>query len=352
MAKSQYVRDLTLGDTVDSIFVVKSKQLMPFRDRPGNYLVLELVDKTGSIQGRIWDDAEQFDQMIHEKDVMRIKGRVEVFKQARQLRISDATRCSKGEYDLLDLVSHTDKDIDWMFERVLRAANAISNPHLQRLVLSFLNDERFAHDFKLAPASLRFHHNWLGGLLEHVVSVLEIVDIICRTHQGIDRDLLITGAILHDIGKVREYVWDPMIELTDEGRLLGHVILSDEMVTERLRAMPTFPKELSLRVRHMVISHHGEGEYGAPRQPMTIEAMALHLIENLNAQLARFISFVEEQRELGKVWTDYERMFERRIFIGYETEGKFVGEYEGEIEPAHQEGKSQPEEGGEELEPS
>lgn len=327
MAKSQYVRDLALGDSVDSIFVVKSKQLMPFRDRPGNYLAIELIDKTGSIQGRIWDDAEMFDQAIQEKEVVRVRGKVEVFRQVRQLRITDIAKCQRGEYDLFDLVMHTDKDIDWMFERVMRAASSISNPHLQRLVFSFLNDERIAHDFKLAPASLRFHHNWLGGLLEHVVSVLDIAEVICRTHTGVDRDLLITGAILHDIGKLREYVWDPMIDMTDEGRLLGHIILSDEMVTERMRGIPAFPKELALRIRHMIISHHGDMEYGAPKRPMTVEAMALHLIENLNAQLARFTAFVEEQREAGKVWTDYERVLERRIFIGYE------GEIECEVQP-------------------
>ncbi|MFA4028863.1 MAG: hypothetical protein GDYSWBUE_001245 [Candidatus Fervidibacterota bacterium] len=327
MAKSQYVRDLLLGEPVDSIFVVKSKQLMPFRDRPGNYLALELVDKTGSIQGRIWDDAELFDQAIHERDVVRVKGKVEVFRQVRQLRITDIAKCQKSDYDLFDLVMHTDKDIDWMFESIMRAANSISNQHLRRLVLSFLNDERITRDLKLAPASLRFHHNWLGGLLEHITSVLEIVEIICRTHPGVDRDLLITGAILHDIGKLREYVWDPMIDLTDEGKLLGHIILSDEMITERMKEMPAFPKELALRIRHMIISHHGDAEYGAPKRPMTVEAMALHLIENLDAQLARFIAFVEEQREAGKVWTDYERMLERRIFIGYESE------IEGEVQP-------------------
>ena len=347
MSKSQYVKDLTFGEAVDSIFVVKSKQLMPFRDRLGNYLALELVDKTGSIQGRIWDEAETFDQVINEKDVVRVKGRVELFKQTRQLRISDVTKCQKGEYDLFDLVMHTDKDIEQMFEKVLRTANTISNPYLQKLVMSFLSDPSFAHDFKIAPASLRFHHNWLGGLLEHVVSVLDIAEIICRTHKGIDRDLLITGAILHDVGKVREYVWDPMIDLTDEGRLLGHVILSDEMITERIRELPSFPKELLLRVRHMVISHHGESEFGAPKRPMTVEAMALHLIENLDAQLARFTTFVEEQRELGKVWTDYERLLERRIFIGYEGE---VESYAGETTESELEMPEEEMQGGETAE--
>ncbi|MFA4044816.1 MAG: hypothetical protein HZRFUVUK_001617 [Candidatus Fervidibacterota bacterium] len=339
MGKSQYVKDLTFGEAVDSIFVVKSKQLMPFRDRPGNYLALELVDKTGSIQGRIWDEAETFDQVINEKDVVRVKGRVELFKQTRQLRISDVTKCQKGEYDLFDLVMHTDKDIDQMFDKVLKAASTISNPHLQKLVMSFLSDPSFVHDFKIAPASLRFHHNWLGGLLEHVVSVLDIAEVICRTHKGIDRDLLITGAILHDVGKVREYVWDPMLDLTDEGRLLGHVVLSDEMITERIKELISFPRELLLRVRHMVISHHGESEFGAPKRPMTVEAMALHLIENLDAQLARFTTFVEEQKELGKVWTDYERLLERRIFIGYESEVEsYVGETtESELEATEEE---------------
>ncbi|HID08494.1 MAG TPA: HD domain-containing protein, partial [Armatimonadetes bacterium] len=290
MSKSQFISDLSVGDVVDSIFVVRRKQLLPFRDRPGNYLALELVDKTGMIPGRVWDEAERVDELIHERDVVKVQGRVETFRQTLQLRINAVTRCSPGEYDLRDLVPHTDKNVEQMLARVRQAAISITDQHLKTLVFAFLDDPQFMDDFKHAPASLRYHHNWLGGLLEHVVSVLDMVEALCATHPEINCDLLITGAILHDIGKLREYTWDPVMDITDEGRLIGHIILSDEMIMERMRHIPDFPTELALRVRHMVLSHHGQGEWGAPKQPMTVEAMALHLIENLNAQMARFIA--------------------------------------------------------------
>lgn len=319
MPKAQYFADLGVGDYVDTVAVVKSKRRVPYRSRPGYFLTLTLKDRTGAVEARVWEDAEKVDREISERDVVRVRGIVELYQQLPQVRVASIEKVPEGEYDWADLVPKTEQDVDELWRKVTEAVESVRNPYLHSLLRSFFDDPEFAEAFKNAPASLYLHHSWVGGLIEHICSVLDLAEAICKHYPELDRDLLITGVLLHDVGKVREYSWQADIDRTDEGRLLGHLVLGDEMVVERIKQIPDFPPELAMRVRHMLISHHGVGEWGSPRPPMTLEAAALHSLEFADAQLRKFATVLKEKREPESAWSAYERTIGRRLFAGYLT---------------------------------
>ncbi|MCS7187663.1 MAG: HD domain-containing protein [Armatimonadetes bacterium] len=319
MPKNQYLADLRVGDYVDTIVVVKSKRRIPYRNRPGYYLALLLKDKTGAVEARVWEDAERIDREIAERDVVRVRGIVELYQQLPQVRVASVEKLEEGGYDWAELIPRTEQDVEVLWKRVTDAVESVRNQYLSSLLRSFFNDQGFVEAFKNAPASLHLHHNWVGGLIEHICTVLDLAETICQHYPELDRDLLITGVLLHDVGKVREYSWQADIDRTDEGRLLGHLVLGDEMVAEKIKQIPNFPPELAMRVRHMLISHHGVGEWGSPRPPMTLEAAALHFIEFTDAQLRKFATVLKERREPESAWTTYERTLGRRLFAGYPT---------------------------------
>ncbi len=317
MPKAQYLADLKVGDYVDTIVVVKSKRRIPYRNRPGYYLAFILKDRTGAVDARVWDDTERIEREIYERDVVRVRGIVELYQQLPQVRVASIEKVPEGEYDWVDLIPRTGRDIEVLWEKVKSAVESIQNPHLKALAHSFFDDPEFSEAFKNAPASLYLHHSWIGGLIEHTCSVLDLAETLCRNYPELDRDLLITGVLLHDVGKVKEYLWQVDIDRTDEGRLLGHLILGDEMIAERIKKISDFPQELAMRVRHMVISHHGIGEWGSPKPPMTLEAAALYFLEFADAQLRKFATILKERREPESPWTLYERTLGRRLFAGY-----------------------------------
>lgn len=319
MPKAQYLADLRVGDYVDTIVVVKSKRRIPYRNRPGYYLAFLLKDKTGAVDARVWEDSERVDHEISERDVVRVRGIVELYQQLPQVRVASIEKVEEGEYDWADLVPRTEQDVEALWRRVIDAIESVRNQYLSSLLRTFFDDPEFVEAFKNAPASLYLHHNWVGGLIEHICSVLDLAETICQHYPELDRDLLITGVLLHDVGKVREYSWQTDIDRTDEGRLLGHLVLGDEMVAEKIKQIPNFPPELAMRVRHMLISHHGVGEWGSPRPPMTLEAAALHFLEFTDAQLRKFATVLKERREPESAWTTYERTLGRRLFAGYPT---------------------------------
>lgn len=332
MPKGQYLSELKVGDYVDTVVVVKSKRRIPYRNRPGFYLAFILKDRTGAVDARVWDDTERIDREISERDVVRVRGIVELYQQLPQVRVASIEKVPEGEYDWADLIARTERDVEALWEKVRNAVESVRNSHLKTFLCSFFDDPEFVEAFKNAPASLYLHHSWVGGLIEHICSVLDLAEAICRNYPELDRDLLITGVLLHDVGKLREYSWQADIDRTDEGRLLGHLILGDEMVVEKIKKVPDFPPELAMRVRHMLISHHGVGEWGSPRPPMTLEAAALHFLEFADAQLRRFATVLKERREPESPWTFYERTLGRRLYAGYISREQEITELPEEIE--------------------
>ncbi len=206
-----------------------------------------------------------------------------------------------------------------MLETIQSFLDKIGNSHLSSLAKVFYEDKEFLQQFSQSPAARRIHHAYLHGLLEHTVELLKLANTVLEIYPQIDADLLITGILLHDIGKVREYSWELDIDYTDEGRLLGHIVIADEMISNAIRQLPDFPEDLALTLRHMLVSHHGRYEWGSPRRPKTIEAIALHHLENLSAQINRF-SLILENRLPGEDWTTYDRLLRRQLYSGGESD--------------------------------
>ncbi|MBC7288301.1 MAG: HD domain-containing protein [Armatimonadetes bacterium] len=315
MAK-QYISDLIPGQPVDSVFAVRQKRLVPFRNKPGQYLDLLLADRTGEVIARMWDNAEEAAALFGVGDVVHIGGHVDQYQGRVQIIIQRIRKCGPEEYQPTDFIGEGKLDPAAMMDELRGWVEEVKNPHLRALLEQYFSDAKFLERFAKCPGSKQLHHAHVGGLLEHTLGVVAILDAACVVHPELDRDLLITGALLHDLGKVEELeIVGAAIEYTDIGRLVGHIVLTDRMVAQKLREMPNFPEELAARLTHLLLSHHGQKEYGAPVLPMTPEACALHYADNLDAHVQYFTEVVESGAP-GDRWSEYQRLFDRYIYLG------------------------------------
>ncbi len=315
----RFVDQLADGEGVDEVFLVADKQLRA--NRNGNlYLQLELRDRTGSMGARLWNASDHLARTFEPGDFLLVKGKVQLFQGALQMILSHIERVSPDKVELTDFLPHTDQDVEKLLARLRGFLGKINNPHLRALADVFLMDEEFVRGFCHAPAGVRNHHAYVGGLLEHVVTLLDMADRIAPLYPEVDRDLLAMGVLLHDVGKVRELSYDRAFAYTDEGQLVGHLIIGVEMLNEKVKAVPDltgepFPKELLLRLKHMILSHHGTYEFGSPKLPMTPEAIALHHLDNLDAKVHSFTRDIREDRS-GTSWTPFNQSLQRRLFKG------------------------------------
>jgi len=317
--KEQFVKDLKAGDKALSFFLVKHKELEYFRDRTkGQFLTLSLSDRTGDILARVWEGAPELAETFEKGDVVRVLGEVEEYMGRLQVIVAKLRRAEEEEYQLEDFLPHTERDVKEMLEKVQETIASIENPYLRSLLDKFFDDEEFVKEFCRAPCARRIHHAYLGGLLEHVTEVIALCQTVLELFPQIDRDLLLTGAILHDVGKIREFVYQTEIDYSDEGRLWGHMVIGDRLISERVAQIPDFPPELAMRLRHMVLSHHGRHEWGSPRRPKTLEACALHYVDNLDAQVNRFAQIIAARRDKTKPWTEYDTLLKRYLYAGEE----------------------------------
>lgn len=315
--KGPFVIDLTPGDRITGFYLARYKQLEPFRDRSrGVFLTLTLADRTGHVLARVWEGAAEVAGTFEQGDVVKVAGDVESFRDRTQVIVAKVRRAEPGEFDRRDMQRTTQRDVDVMLGDLRGRIEAVANLHLNALLRHFFDDPEFVGLFAAAPAARRVHHAYVGGLLEHTLKVAALADALLGLYPELDRDLLTSGVLLHDVGKVREFSWQVDIDYTDQGRLLGHVVLGAQMVAPAIEAISGFPPELALRVMHMIVSHHGRYEWGSPRRPMTLEAMALHHLEELDAQVSRFGDLLATRREPGSAWTDYDRMLRRSLYAG------------------------------------
>ncbi len=310
-----WVEKLRENDPVSGRYLVKLKRLGTTRQ--GNpFLTLVLADRTGEVSARVWNDARAVSDGFAEGDVVEVAGLAESFRNELQLKLTRVERVDDVEDPSLFLEAAPLSAQEMMAE--LRALlSTIRNPHLDRLVKRFLSDSAFTSRFKRAPAAKNFHHGYLGGLLEHSLSVCRLAAAVGDhyTGLGLDRDLLLCGAFLHDVGKVREYAFTTHIDYTDEGRLLGHLVLGVGMLEEKLAGIKGFPPDLAMRLKHLLLSHHGELEFGSPKRPKFLEAFALHLIDDLDAKMNGLRRFMDRDRQEG-AWTEFNRLFERFFLKG------------------------------------
>ncbi|MCE5239077.1 HD domain-containing protein [bacterium] len=312
----QMVADLQPNQTVSSFFAVSQRSLIPFKNKSGSYLDLLLSDRSGSVIGRVWDGAEQIAEVCQPGSVVKVEGRVDEYRGKLQIIVEDVAPAEPGEYDRADMLEAAARDTGELLSEVFEFLGQVSNPYLRQLLESFFGDDAFVQAFAEAPGAKRQHHAHLGGLLEHTVSVVKLLSTVCELHPQLDRDLLIAGGLLHDIGKLAEFDTGVTIEYTDIGRLVGHIVITDRWVRERIAQIPDFPPELDNRLNHVLLSHHGQKEYGAPIVPMTAEACALHYADNLDAHVQYFVHEISKGGASGNSWTEYQKLFDRYLYIG------------------------------------
>lgn len=309
--KAAYVSDLTPDTTITSFFLVAEKELRHTREgKP--YLRVELCDRTGSIEARAWDNVEGLAATFERDDIVKVQARVESYKTRLQLSVEKLRRAEPSEVDLADYFPHTAEDIEELYGRLREAVAGIKNAWLRQLVSGVIEDPAILPRLKRAPAAKAMHHAFVGGLLEHIVSLCDLSRLVAQHYVELDVDLLVAGAILHDIGKLDELCYERAIHYTDEGQLLGHIIMGLEQVTERMNAIEGFPPEYKTLIKHLLISHHGEYEFGSPKLPMFREALVLHYLDNLDSKMgaARAV-LAADGGDSG--WTAFSAALNRRL---------------------------------------
>ncbi|MBW6515948.1 MAG: HD domain-containing protein [Candidatus Cloacimonetes bacterium] len=306
-----------LGRDIVSYFLVQEKELK--QGVKDFYIRMRLGDEGGSVNGYIWTNAQQSNELFEEGDIIKIKGMVKDYKGQLQIAINNLRVAEENEYELKDFIPTTSKDINQLADNLFAYINGIGNEFLKKLLLSIFEDQEFLADFIKSPAAKNWHHNYAGGLLEHTIAVAIICDFVAH-HYPVDKDILITGALLHDIGKVHEYNMKAAIDFTNIGRLVGHISIADEIVTKKAANIDAFPDELLMKIRHLILSHHGEYEKGAVRLPQTIEAVVLHYADNLDAQTTGVMQLINAVQDENAEWTEYDKLNNRYIYINKEDE--------------------------------
>jgi 3'-5' exoribonuclease len=289
---------------ITSTFVVVTKQVKP-KKTGEPYLALTLGDRTGHIEAKMWDNVEDAIDIFEQEDVVKIKGLLNKYKNRFQLTIHKLRKLQEAEIDFADYLPKTTKDIGELWQTLAGFISTFQNPHLKALVESFMADPEIAEAYRNAPAAKSLHHAYIGGLLDHVVSLFRSCDLLCRNYPQINRDLLLAGAFFHDIGKIHELTYHRTFSYSTRGQLLGHMIIELEMLQAKLAGLPDFPPELKTLVEHLIISHHGEYEFGSPKLPMFAEALMLHYLDDLDSKLESMRAHFERDGGQDSGWTGY-----------------------------------------------
>lgn len=309
------IRDIGDAQQVDSLFLLRDATRAETRaGKP--YLTLKLTDSSGELPGRIWDEADRWEPECLPGRVVRVSGRTQSYRGTLQLIVSEIRLVEEQDVDFSRFIPATSENIDQMAEELTAFARSVDDPFIRKLLLKFINDRDFFERFKSAPAAKSMHHAYLGGLLEHTLRVARLAEAICSLYPSINRSLLLAGAMLHDVGKVEELSLNSgLLDYTDQGRLMGHMVLGVEMIADRIKRIKEFPEALAVRIKHLVISHHGRHEFGSPILPMLHEAFVLNFIDDLDAK----INYVERLSSSLPAetyqWSDYQRNLERFLFL-------------------------------------
>jgi 3'-5' exoribonuclease len=314
--KSQYVEELKAGQSVKEVFVLGKKIVKDKKDG-GFYAILEFSDRTGTIDGISWEGDSLGE--VSAGDFVFITGNVTEYSGRLQVVVNSISLVEESDVDAGDFLPSYSGDISEVMKELQVFRANVRDGNLRKLLDSFFDDNEFMILFRLAPAAKRVHHAYLGGLAVHTLSVLRLLKSIQSVYDFLNTDLLITAGILHDIGKVEEYTYKRSINISDRGRLLGHIVIGSEMVTERLKHITNFPKDLRLKVLHMILSHHGEKEWGSPKQPLFPEALVLHYADNLDSKMEMMMQLYSRHRGQNKQWSDYHPFLEREIYLGEES---------------------------------
>lgn len=307
----KFIKDYNEGDRVFDIYLCKFKQSAVTKNgKPYETVILQ--DKTGTIDAKIWDPNNMGIGDFDVLDYIEVYGEITCFQGAKQVNVKRIRRCEEGEYDQADYLPTSKKDIGKMYEELKGFIASIEAPYFRKLLEKFfVEDEEFVKTFKNTSAAKTVHHGFVGGLLEHTLSVTKLCDYYCTAYPILKRDLLITASICHDIAKTKELSAFPMNDYTDDGNLLGHIVMGCEMVGEKIQEIPDFPLTAANELKHCILAHHGELEYGSPKKPALIEAVALNFADNTDAKMETFTELLESTDEKG--WLGFNRLLESNV---------------------------------------
>lgn len=311
MAK-KLISDLKVGEPVDEVFLLGRCDLKTSKNE-SLYLDLLLSDRSGAVGGRMWDASQALYESLEVDDFVRVKGRMGAFQNRPQIRVNSISKADISSLRLGDFLPQAETPPEKMMDEVKSILDQIEDPDYRRICEAFLGDQDFTAAFRTAPAAVRYHHAYLGGLLEHTLNVLRLADTILPQYPFLRRDLLLTAAFLHDVGKTAEIGYKRTFSYTDSGQLVGHLVLGVVMLENKASKLELPDDKLAL-LRHCILSHHGQYEYGSPKLPMTAEALALHYLDNLDAKLTDFEGHLDTDQVSNSNWTGFLPQFGRRLF--------------------------------------
>lgn len=308
-----FVSGIKDRDLVDSVFLVKDKILaMAKNGKP--YMNLRLMDRTGEIEAKVWDNVDALGALFNKDDFLSLRGKATVYLGKMQLVIAELKRIPEAEVELSYFLPVTAREISAMQVELAELVASIADVNIRSMMEAFLADEDFMSGYRTSPAAKGMHHVYLGGLLEHSLAVAKLVDSIMPMYAPLNRDLLIAGALLHDIGKIREMSYIRSFDYTDEGKLIGHITIGVEMIQEKISGIPQFPAETAILLKHMLLSHHGLYEYGSPKRPKTLEATILNYLDDLDAKINGIRTHLGKEPESSSRWSSYHKLYDRYYF--------------------------------------
>ncbi len=316
----RFVNELADGENLDQVFLASEKQLRT--NRNGNlYLQLRVSDRTGSLTAMLWNAQQKHFDGFENGDFVTIKGAAQVYNGTMQVLAREVKKASSDGIEEADFITLSTQKLETMVARVAEILRSLKNEHLRNLAECFLVDEEFMSMLKRAPAGVKNHHAYHGGLLEHMLSLMEVALLVAPRYPKLDEDMLVFGTFLHDLGKIRELTYSPDLGYSDQGQLLGHlvqgvVILDQKLAETEKQSGNPFPNDIADQLRHMIVSHHGTLEFGSPKVPMTLEAVALHYLDSLDAKLHSFQQLIEDDVNPSSPWTVYHPSIGRKIFKG------------------------------------
>lgn len=315
---TKLINELEAGDAVLSFFVVRSKEMRTKKDG-APFLSLELGDKSGRIRGTAWENAQAYNAAIEVGNIVKVKGQVTSYRDEIYINIERVRKVvPEDQVDKDQFIAATTADTRILTLRLFSIIDSLKDNAVKKMLHAIFDDISFKNKFIQAPAAKLWHQNYLGGLLEHTLQVVDICEKVMPNYKNVKRDILIAGAILHDIGKVVELSTDGFIDYSDKGRLIGHTVIGHHFVATRINQMTDFPEKTANQILHLILSHHGSFEQGAPVVPLTLEAMILHCADYLDSQASAFVRIIETEKEPGKTWSKYVNLINRYIYLGDE----------------------------------
>ncbi|WII72900.1 HD domain-containing protein [Bdellovibrio sp. 22V] len=312
--EKQTVQSLKDKDSVDSLFLVKEKHVANGKNgRP--FMGLQLGDATGSVDARLWDRVDELAKEFEVGDVLHVKGLVQIFQNRKQLIVHRLERVDSATVNFADFIPSTSRNSEDMFVELVQMVRSIKNDHIRQLVMDTLEDPEIHPLLLRAPAAKSIHHAWLGGLLEHILSICKIMDFMGTHYSFLNRDLLLFGGIFHDIGKVWELSYDNGIAYTDRGRLIGHMQIACELIDKKASRILGFSEELRDICKHIILSHHGKLEYGSPKRPKFLEAMVVAMVDDFDSKVSTLKTIIDNERGSGEKWSRYNELFDRYFLL-------------------------------------